>query len=52
MVEKSCKYDGTWVEGIKDGHGRLETEYGDVYEGDFKQGAITGKGTIPGIDPF
>ena len=46
--EETCeeyKYNGEFLGDLRHGHGRLEfLENGDVYEGEFKRGEITGKG--------
>ena len=46
--EETCeeyKYIGEFLGDLRHGHGRLEfLENGDVYEGEFKRGEITGKG--------
>ncbi len=44
MMEKGCKYEGDWVQGIREGSGKWITDNGDVYEGDFAQGLMSGKG--------
>ena len=36
-------YVGNWVDGMQHGHGRLETDHGSVYEGDFLHGQKNGK---------
>lgn len=46
LLEDTMYYEGTFVEGIIDGNGKLNHPGNFVYQGEFKQNGITGKGTI------
>lgn len=46
--EEKCEeylYKGEFMDNVRHGHGKLEyLQYGDIYEGEFNMGEITGKG--------
>ena len=43
-VEPFYKYEGSWVNGVKDGKGTFTLRDHSVYTGDFLNGEITGQG--------
>ena len=44
--KKGVIYEGEWVEGKREGKGRLTLKDGSVYEGEFKSGLKEGKGKL------
>lgn len=44
--EDGRKYEGTMVNRIKHGHGKLTYPDGAYYEGEFFEGLMEGKGTL------
>ena len=42
LIKNRDKYDGQFINGIKEGKGRLIFKNGEVYEGDFKDGLMHG----------
>jgi len=45
MSENGDKYEGDFVNGIKNGTGTLRLHTGEIYEGKWKDGKRHGKGT-------
>ena len=44
--EDGRKFEGTLVNGAKEGHGKLTYSDGAYYEGDFRKDKMEGKGTL------
>lgn len=43
---RGCFYEGSWVNGEKEGIGRMQYSNGNVYVGSFKNGVKSGKGCV------
>jgi hypothetical protein len=46
IVNKKITLTGMWRDGMQDGPGRLSTNSGDVYEGNFIRNELTGKANV------